>query len=53
MTRPYLRCSLEDLGGGPSSLVAIKALKPAVLAESEDLKRFLLEANLLRKLRHT
>ncbi len=32
--------------------VAVKRLKPEVLKGPNDLKEFLLEANLLRKLRH-
>ncbi|GLI67684.1 hypothetical protein VaNZ11_011946 [Volvox africanus] len=46
------RCGLEMLPGGPSLAVAVKTLKPHVLSDFEDLRRFLLEANLLRKLHH-
>jgi hypothetical protein len=35
-----------------TSDVAVKQLRPEVLASAEDLREFLLEANLLRKLRH-
>ncbi|GIL66127.1 hypothetical protein Vafri_19725 [Volvox africanus] len=46
------RCGLEMVPGGPSLSVAVKTLKPHVLSDLEDLRRFLLEANLLRKLHH-
>ncbi|PNW73467.1 hypothetical protein CHLRE_14g632860v5 [Chlamydomonas reinhardtii] len=47
-------CSLDppDGCGGPRLLVAVKSLKPEVLEDVEDLRRFLLEANLVRKLHH-
>ncbi|KAG2431212.1 hypothetical protein HXX76_009740 [Chlamydomonas incerta] len=47
-------CSLDppDGCGGPRLLVAVKSLKPEVLEDMEDLRRFLLEANLVRKLHH-
>ncbi|GIM07473.1 hypothetical protein Vretimale_11598, partial [Volvox reticuliferus] len=46
------KCGLEMAPGGPSLSVAVKTLKPHVLSDFEDLRRFLLEANLLRKLHH-
>lgn len=33
--------------------VAVKQLRPEVLSDPQDLREFLTEANLLRKMRHT
>ncbi len=44
--------SLTPEVGGIRIQVAVKRLKPEVLKGSEDLKEFLMEGNLMRKLRH-
>lgn len=44
-------CSLCPPGGGVSRIVAVKKLRPEVLKGSSDLKDFLMEANLMRKLK--
>lgn len=46
-------CSLAPPGGGGlRQEVAVKRLKPEVLKGTADLKDFLLEGNLMRKLQH-
>ena len=45
------RSSLSPPGCGPCFVVAVKRLKPEVLSEMNDLKDFLMEANLMRKLK--
>jgi hypothetical protein len=42
----------EDGVGGLTQMVAVKQLKPEVLASTSDLKDFLLEVNIMRKLKH-
>ncbi len=46
------RGRLVDRRLGFEEAVAVKKLKPEVLSGPDDLKEFLTEANLLRKMRH-
>lgn len=46
------RCTLQDPDSGESQQVAMKVLKPDLLSSPNDLKEFILEANLIRKLNH-
>lgn len=59
--RPCCPCSLTSrssaatpggTGGGLVLTVAVKRLKPEVLSSPSDLKDFLMEVNIMRKLRH-
>ncbi|KAG1667274.1 hypothetical protein FOA52_012563 [Chlamydomonas sp. UWO 241] len=50
--RAQLAPPAGDLQGGPATLVAVKCLKPSVLESNEQLKDFLMEANVMRKMRH-
>ena len=52
-----LACRLLPQTGDPKlshtgPCVAVKQLKPEVLKEANDLKDFLMEVNVMRKLRH-
>jgi hypothetical protein len=48
----FLPLSHTLVAGGVKQLVAVKRLKPEVLKGAHDLKEFLLEGNLMRKLKH-
>ena len=50
---PFPCCSFNPGGGnGLRQQVAVKQLKPEVLKGAQDLKEFLMEGNLQRKLKH-